>query len=195
MLIESKGFYIGNHYVPPFSLEKGEILIIDINKETSFCELEILVADFLSEKKTDENIIINTPFLFTGRIWSESWLKSIFNPTTIRQYIKQYTSDYIGIIEKINNLDSSYVELGHLKAEDKISSLEATPFRLISIFSVLAKSKYIITDLMGQSIQGLKLTWSIINANVENEGCCIIFDRDGYSGFTKFAKRFKRIEI
>ena len=24
MLIESKGFYIGNHYVPSFSLEKGD---------------------------------------------------------------------------------------------------------------------------------------------------------------------------
>lgn len=196
MLIESKGFYISNYYVPPFYLEKGELLIIDIIKDIPFYKFESSLADIFSGKKNDKNVTINFPFLFTGRTWSESRLRSIFNPTTIKKYIEQHTSDCQIIIEAINSLGGdTFLELKYLRGEDRMSSLEATPFRLISLFAALNKSKYIFTDVIGQNIEGVELVWDIIDENIKNEGCCIVIDHFGYSNFTEYAKRFKRIEI
>jgi len=195
MIIESKGIYINNCYIPPFSVDEGEILIIDICKDIPFYKFEQSFADILSGKKIDENIMITSPFLFSGRVWHESWLKSIFSPTTIKKYIGYYTHDSKKIIEKINNLDSNYLELRLMKKDDKMASLEATPFRLLSLFAVLAKSKFIITDMLGQSLDGIELTWNIVNENIDNGGCCIIFDYKGHSNYVKFAKRFQKIEI
>ena len=195
ILIESKGFYIDKYYITPFCLKNGELLVIDINKDIPFYRFELLLANMLLEKKNDENILINSPFLFTGRNWRESWLKSTFNPTTIKKYIRRYTSDCKNIIETINNLDSNFLELKDLRGEERMSSLEATPFRLISILTVLTKSKYIFTDMIGQDSDGIKLTWDIINENIENGCCCIILDHFAHSNYTKYAKRFIKIEV
>jgi len=195
ILIESKGFYIEKYYMPPFCVKKGELLVIDINKDIPFYKFELLMANILSGKNIDENITINSPFLFTGRVWKESWFASTFCPTTIKKYIKQDVFNYKSIIETVNNLDSNFLELKYLKEDDKMSSLEATPFRLISILTAFAKNRYIFTDMMGQAPNGIKLTWDIINENIENEGSCIILDQLEYSNFHKYAKEIKRIEI
>lgn len=192
MLIESKGFSLDNYYVPPFYLQKGELLIVDINRNVPFLRFELLLANILLGKESDENITINSPFLFTGRDWNESWFKSTFKPTTVKQYMSQYIPHYRNIIETINYLDHNFLDLN---GEDRMSSLEGTPFRLISIFTALAKSKYIFTDMIGLDPNGTRLTWDIINENIENGGSCIILDQSEWSNYIKYAKKFIKIEV
>lgn len=64
MLLENKGLTIVNFFVPPFMVDKGEILTIYMFCGAHFFPLEKKLADIFTGKLNDDNVKIYGLFHF-----------------------------------------------------------------------------------------------------------------------------------
>ncbi|MFN8114468.1 MAG: hypothetical protein U0W65_00025 [Bacteroidia bacterium] len=64
MLLENKGLTIDNFFVPPFTVDKGEILTIYMFGGAHFFALEKKLADIFTGKVNNDNVKIYGPFHF-----------------------------------------------------------------------------------------------------------------------------------
>lgn len=64
MLLENKGLTIDNFFIPPFTVDKGEILTIFMFGGPHFFPLEKKLADIFTGKVKNDNVKIYEPFHF-----------------------------------------------------------------------------------------------------------------------------------
>lgn len=64
MLLENKGLTIDNFFVPPFTIDKGEILIIYMFGGAHFFPLEKKLVDIFTGKVNNDNVKIYGQFHF-----------------------------------------------------------------------------------------------------------------------------------
>lgn len=86
--IESKGIKIGKFYVPPFTLNKGEIIVCFLYGGAHIYEPEMQLADFFTGKLNNENVTIHNPLCFVEHVNPRSF-RRLFYPATVGRYIKK----------------------------------------------------------------------------------------------------------
>ncbi len=77
MLLENKGFIIDNFFIPPFTVDKGEILTIYMSGGAHFFPLEKKLADIFTGKVKNDNIKINGQFHFIKNTQTFSGIPNI----------------------------------------------------------------------------------------------------------------------
>ena len=183
MIAKCEGIQIGKFRIPPFELHEGEFISICLFGGAHFYDLEMEFVQFLTNKKSNPNLTMYQEMYFVKR-FQESALKGFFSPITVEKYIKKYGNLGSEELKKIYEIDD------YIKPNTKVNTLAINPFKWLSLFTTLSKSKNIVFDLAGQDPLGAERTIDIINEHISKGGAAILLDNfdDSEIKCTKFIK-------
>lgn len=168
ILIENKGIQTDLFYVPPFTLNEGEIIIINLFHGPHFYETEMLLKDLFCGKKNHESVIIHKKMAFAEH-FRESNFKDIFYPMTVGKYLRKNTNPASPYAAKI-------YETEWINKKIKVNTLAGKPRRLLTLYAALSKTNNIVFDLAGLDPEGAKETYKIVQEVVKKGGSAILLD-------------------
>lgn len=168
MIIENKGIKTDLFYVPPFTLNAGEIIIINLSNGAHFYETEMFLKDLFCGKTYHENIIIHKKMTFVEH-FKESKFKDIFYPMTVGKYLKKNANHASLYTEKI-------YETEWINKKIKVNTLTGSPGRLLSLYTTLSNTNNIIFDLVGLGLDEAQETYKIVQEVVKKGGSAILLD-------------------
>lgn len=168
LIIKSNGIKTERFYIPPFELNKGEIVVLFLYAGEHIFDLKMYLKDVFNGSIKHENIIINQKLTFVERIY-ESTLRKIFYPLTVGEYLK-----------KNANLESIYYKKIYEKVginpKTKANSLSGSLERQLSLYSTLSKTNNISLDLLGESPLEAQETYEIVKDATQKGGSAILLD-------------------
>lgn len=184
MLIQCKGIKTEDYYIPPFTLNKGEIVVLYLYNSMHFYDMSMWLKDIFTGKIKHENVIIKDHFSFVEHFIEPKW-RRIFYPVTVHEYLKKnaYKSD---------SLSRKIYEIDWITKKTRVNTLAGNPRKLLSLYSTLSKTKNIIFDLVAQDPQGAKETYDFVKENIKGGGAAILFD--GYDEFKNDCTKFIELE-
>jgi hypothetical protein len=185
MLIECSGFRKDKYFIPPFILEKGDIIVLNLLGGAHFYELSMFLAHIFSGQIKEDNVTVNQPLKFVEH-FIESAFRRLFFPVTIGEYIKKNAGADKRTAEKVFNL-------GWLDSKTHVNSLAGNPGKILSLYTTLSNTKNIVFDLVGVDPQGAQSVYDIVKANVEDGGAAILLDNFG--DFRYDCTKFIQIEV
>ena len=168
MLIENKGIKTDTFYIPPFILNAGEIIIVNLFNGPHFYETKTFLKELLCGHTINDNIIIRQKLTFVEH-FTEPVFRRFFYPVTVQEYLKKYANSDSPYATKIFDLDA-------INNKTKVNSLTDIQRRLLSLYATLSKTNTIIFDLAGQSIHEAQETYKIVQEVIKNEGSAILLD-------------------
>ncbi|MFS4473968.1 hypothetical protein [Chryseobacterium sp. T20] len=168
ILIENKGIQTDMFYVPPFTLNEGEIIIINLFNGSHFHETKMFLKDLFCGKTNHESIIIHKKMTFAEH-FRESNFRDIFYPMTVGEYLRKNANPVSPYATKI-------YETEWINKKIKVNTLAGNPRRLLTLYAALSKTKNIIFDLVGQDPDGAKETYKIVQEVVKKGGSAILLD-------------------
>ncbi|MCL9806555.1 hypothetical protein NAT51_13550 [Flavobacterium amniphilum] len=171
MLIENKGIQTDAFYVPPFTLKKGEIIILHLFNDERSHNAEMVLKDIFTGKLKDKNVIVYTALTFVDYIF-EPKFKSLFRPFNVGNYLKKNANSNSPYATKIYETD-------WITPKTKINWLPGTPRKQLSLFASLTKTNNIIFDLSGLDKKGAEETYMIVKEIVKKGGAAIFLDYFG----------------
>ena len=124
MLLENKGHTIGDFFIPPFTVDKGEILTIYMFGGEHFFPLEKKLADIFTGKVKSDNIKIYGQFHFIKNTQSFSDIPNIIfdlvgqdlnNSLQIFETIKQHVKKGGSAIFFDNHNDPNFDKTRHVE--------------------------------------------------------------------------------
>ncbi len=169
MIIENKGIKKDNYFIPPFELNKGELIVLYLFGGQHFYPTKMYLKDIFTGKLKDENVLVNMPLKFVDYFVEPRW-RSLFYPITVGEYLKEnanLNSEYATKIYETHNW---------ITTKTKVHSLPGTPRKQLCLFERLSKSKNIIFDLEGQDPLGVEETYKFVKENIKNGGSGILLD-------------------
>ncbi|WP_336702603.1 hypothetical protein [Chryseobacterium indologenes] len=168
ILIENKGIQTDLFYVPPFTLNEGEIIIINLFHGPRFHETKMFLKDLFCGKTNHESVIIHKNMTFAEH-FRESNFRNIFYPMTVGEYLRKNANPASRYTEKI-------YETKWINKKTKVNTLAGNSRRLLTLYTALSKTKNIIFDLVGQGPEGAKETYKIVQEVVKKGGSAILLD-------------------
>ncbi len=174
-MIRSAGLCIDNFFIPPFCVEKGELLIIELPAGGYFPALLFKMVDLLIGKEVHKNVAAEERFRYIERIPSDSLVGRIF-PMTIRRYIAKYGSPHGR--EDIYKLLWANMPPGSqaIEQDTRITELSETSRRLLSLFTVCSWTDRIVFDLWGVDPAGAEHIYAIVKSRVAKSGAAVLVD-------------------
>ncbi len=168
MLIKNKGIKTANFYIPPFELNKGEIVVLHLSNGQHFYETEMFLKDLFCGKSKDDNVVVHKNLTFVEH-FIESKLRRLFYPVTVGEYLKKNANLNSPFASKIYEID-------WINEKTKINTLAGNPRRLLCLYATLSKTDNIIYNVAGQDPQGAYETYKIVKEVVKNGGSAILLD-------------------
>ncbi|KAB1230181.1 hypothetical protein [Chryseobacterium viscerum] len=168
MLIENKGIKTDLFYVPPFTLNAGEIIIINLFNGAHFYETEMFLKDIFCGKTHHESAIIHKKMTFAEH-FRESKFRDIFYPVTVGEYLKKNANPASPYASKI-------YETEWINKKIKANTLTGIPRRLLSLYTTLSNTNNIIFDLVGLGPDAAQETYKIVKEGVKKGGAAILLD-------------------
>ncbi|MGB0868309.1 MAG: hypothetical protein ACPGSD_01815 [Flavobacteriales bacterium] len=168
MYIENNGVKIDGVFIPPFTLDEGEIVVLSIPNDERFFKTEMLLRDVFIGNIPIQGIKINTKFTFVEH-WSESKLKQLLKPCTVGKYLKRNANVNDAFALRIYEND-------WIKETTKVHLLAGTKKRQLCLFATLSKTNNIIIDLLGTDPKGSFETLKIVQKAVKKKGSAILID-------------------
>jgi hypothetical protein len=86
-MVHSTGFKIDNFFVPPFTVQQGEVLIIDIGNGPYIVSLRDRLLNIFSKRESCNNVIVKDPFTPVTHIEESAWQR-LFTRPTVKKHIK-----------------------------------------------------------------------------------------------------------
>lgn len=182
MIIENRGLKTNTFSIPPFILNKGEIVVVYISNGEYYNNIELCLKDLFTGKTTNKSINIHHP-LSDIHHFKESKFRRFLHPITVGEYLK-----------KNANLNSPYAnkiyENNWITKNTNVNSLAGTPRKLLSIYATLTRAKNIVVDLAGLDPMGAERICEVVKEAVRKEGSSIILDRfeDMKNNCTKYVE-------
>ncbi|HTJ53211.1 MAG TPA: hypothetical protein VL443_27340 [Cyclobacteriaceae bacterium] len=167
-MIQSTGISIDNFYIPPFTLDKGEIVIIQLPNGPYFEELLFKLVDILTDKIKNENIEIGTALRFIEQV-NEGYWRTLFFPSTVKRYIRKHSNPG-------NDVATTIYEFDGINQNTKISKLPGTQRKLLSLWTTFSWTDKIIFDLRGIDPLGGQRIYDLMKKLVGNSGAAILID-------------------
>ncbi|MFH6944942.1 hypothetical protein [Flavobacterium sp. FlaQc-50] len=159
MLLNFPEQIIDDFIIPAFTINEGEIIIIEILGGAKFRNLTLKLNSIFTNQ--------NSSFKYVEHIQTDSLLSFIF-PLTVEKYLKNSGS----IIFYRNKI----YELNWMKPKIKVNTLAGSPRRILSLYKTLTFTKNIIIDLVGVDPIGGVEIYQILKSNKNKNGATILFD-------------------
>ena len=177
MILENTGIKTNTYFIPPFTLNEGEIVLIHLPNDERFYNIEMELVSIFTGKTKSENLKINRPLTFVPHIF-ESHFRRRFYPMTVSKYLKKMSV-------QDNNFANKIYEHKFITKRTKVQALSGTSRKLLSLYTTLSQTKDIVFDVAGQDPSGVNETFEIVKSNVEKGGSAILIDcykprEDGY---------------
>ncbi len=168
LIIKSNGIKTESFYLPPFKLNKGEIVVIFLYNGTHVFDIEMQLKNIFNGSIKHENVTINHNLTFVDHI-HESEFRRIFCPISVGEYLKKNV-----------DLESFYAnkiyEIDWITPKTKINNLPGNPRKQLSLYSTLSKTNNIMFDFIGQDPLGAKETYEIVKNEILQGGSAILFE-------------------
>jgi len=185
-VVQSKGIKIDNFYIPPFTLDKGDIIVIQLPNGLYFHGLLFRLVDILTGKERNDNIELRTDLKFVNHLIETGW-RRFFQPLTVDRYIEKTGNPTSKLTERI-------YETKYIKPKTRISRLAGNPRKILSLLTTLSWTDKIIFDLSGVDPIGGQEAFSLVKRQIGKSGAAILFDcyddfKDDCTKFIKFEQR------
>lgn len=168
MLIENKGIKTDKYYLPPFVLNKGEIIVVYLNTVPDCYDNGMFLKDIFTGKTKHENVIILKNLTFVEH-FKESKFRRFFYPITVGEYLKKNAD--------LNSPFSNKIyENNWIKKNTHVNTLAGTSRKLLSLYSTLSRTKDIVFDLAALDPLGVENTYKIVREITMNGGSAILLD-------------------
>ncbi|NML71324.1 hypothetical protein HHL23_16155 [Chryseobacterium sp. RP-3-3] len=164
MLIENKGIETNTFYIPPFDLNAGEIVVLNVFSGANFYKTEMFLKDIFCGRIPHENVIIHQNITFLEHFF-EPAIRRFFYPVTVGEYLK-----------KNANSDSIIYETEWINEKTKVNTLLGSHRKQLSLYATLSKTQNIVFDLSGEGLQGAEETYKIVKDIVKNGGSALLLD-------------------
>ncbi len=184
-MVQSTGIRIKEFYIPPFTVDKGETLIIQLPNGLPFTELLFMLVDILTGREKADSVVVKEDFQFAKHITETGWTR-IFRPLTVGRYIK----DAANPDSKVPN---AIYELTDIKPTTKIKRLGGNQRKLLSLLTAFSWTNNIIFDLVGVDPVGGQKAYDLVKEQIGNTGIAILVDN--YDDFKDDCTKFVKFEM
>ena len=185
-MVRSKGIEIDSFYLPPFELDAGDIVIIQLPNGPYYSGLLFKLADILTGTEKNDNVELTTDLKFANHLIETGW-RSVFRPLTVERYIERTGNPTSELTQMI--YESKYIE-----PKTRISRLAGNPRKLLSVLTTLSWTDKIIFDLAGVDPVGGQEIFSLVKGQIGKSGAAILIDwcddfKDDCTRLIKFEQR------
>lgn len=184
-MVQATGTTIDDFYIPPFTVEEGDIVVIQLPDGPYFYGLLVGLVGILTGKTKNDTVDLKDEFRFVEHIKESRWT-SIVYPLTVERYIRKYGNPNSDLTKKI-------YELEKIKPNTKINSLPGTPRKLLSMLATFSWTDKIIFDLAGVGPAGGQRTFDLVKSQVDKSGAAILID--SYDEFKNDCSKFVKFEL
>lgn len=168
MLIECKGIRTEDYYIPPFTLKKGEMLVLNLQNGMHFYNLSMQLKDIFSGKVKHERVAINSALSFVDYFKEPAWRRALY-PVTVKEFLKKNSNT------KNRSADKIY-DIKWITGATKVNTLAGSPRKLLTLYATLSKTKHIVFDLSGIDPRGTEEIFNIVKEEIKNDGAAILLD-------------------
>src|SRR5688572_17634330 len=106
MILESKGIKTDRYYIPPFELQEGEIVVINLYGGAHYYDLKTELVDIFTGRTKHASVNILRPLTFVKH-FIEPAFRRIFYPVTVSDYLKRNANEKSHFATKI--YDNKYI--------------------------------------------------------------------------------------
>jgi hypothetical protein len=184
-VVQTTGTTIDDFYIPPFTVDKGDIVVVQLPNGPYFYGLLLILVDILTGKTKNDTVDLKDEFRFVEHIKESRWT-SIVYPLTVERYIKKYGNPDSDVAKRIYEIDG-------IKPNIRINTLPGTPRKLLSLLTTFSWTDKIVFDLAGIDPTGGQRTFDLVKSQVDNSGAAILID--SYDDFKNDCSKFVKFEL
>ncbi|NOS94564.1 MAG: hypothetical protein HOP30_21850 [Cyclobacteriaceae bacterium] len=184
-MIQSSGLTIDKFYIPPFTVDAGDIVVIELPDGQYFSEVLLKLVDILTSKNTHPSITVKTEFTFVKHIVETGWAR-FFRPMTVGRYIKIQGNPADGALNNI-------YEICDFKSTMPLNRIPRNQKMMLSMLTTLSWTKNIIFDFRGVDPVGAQTIYSLVKEKIHNGGTAILLDN--YDDFKNDCTKFIKYEM
>jgi hypothetical protein len=184
-LIQTSGLRIDKFYIPPFTVDKGDFVVIELPDLQYFTEVLFKLVDILTKKKTPPGVTVKTEFTFVEDIVETGWTR-FFRPMTVGRYIKIKGNPSDRALNKI-------YEICDFKSTTRINRLPGNQRKLLSMLTTLSWTNNIIFDYRGVDLVGAQTIHGLVKETIHAGGTVILLDN--YDDFKNDRTKFIKYEM
>jgi hypothetical protein len=184
-VVQTSGTTIDDFYIPPFTVDNGDIVVVQLPSGPYFYGLLLRLVEILTGKKKDETVDLKDQFKFVEHIEESRWT-SFIHPMTVGRYINKYGNPDNDVAKRI-------YEFEDLKPKTKIVRMPGNHRKLLSLLTTQSWTDKIVFDLMGVDPVGGQRTFDIVKSKIGNSGAAILID--SYDDFKNDCTKFVKFEL
>jgi hypothetical protein len=168
MILQNKGIQTTSFYIPPFDLNEGELIVINLFNGRHFHETEMFLKDLFTSKTKNKNVRLFNKLAFVEHFF-ESPFRRLFYPVTVKEYLRKNADPGSSFATKI-------YEIKWISEKTNVNHLAGTTKMLLRLYATLSKKKNIVFDLVGVDPQGAQEIYELVKETVSNGGSAILLD-------------------
>ncbi|MBL0741430.1 hypothetical protein [Chryseolinea lacunae] len=169
-VLVSNGIQIDNLYIPPFTLERGTIVVIQLPSGFHFSRQLFRLVDFFTGTEEHDAVAVQAKLKFANHIIEEGWTR-FFYPLTVGRYIKKSANPTSDLAQQI-------YEAERLRPDTCISTLPGGTRKMLSLLSVFSWTDKIVFDLMGSDPMGGQEAFNLVRKQIGRSGAAILIDHN-----------------
>ena len=170
MLLKFNEQILNNFLIPSFSLNKGEMVIIQFPGGPYFIPLLTEMIEILTGKTANNKVEIISPLKYAEH-FKESTFSRHFFPMSVGAYLSKYANMNNPIAKKIYDIE-------WMTPKIKVQTLAGNPRRQLSVYATLSWTSQIIFDLAGVDPQGGHEIYKFVKTIVIAGGTAILIDNN-----------------
>lgn len=168
LLIKFNKQILGDFLVPSFSINSGEITVIQFPNGPYFYPHMMKMVDIFTGKVPKDGVEILSPFKYPDHMWKTRFRDRLF-PLTVGGYLMKNANKESPFFTKIH-------EYPYITAKTKIRTIPGSPRRKLAIYATLSWTSQIIFDLAGVDPKGGEEIYTTIKEVVKGGGSAILID-------------------
>ncbi len=184
-MVQTTGTTIDDFYIPPFTVDKGDILVVQLPSGPYFYGLHVRLVELLTGKTKNETVDLKDKFRFVEETKESRW-KSFVYPMTVERYIKKYC-------RPDSDLPRRIYEFEGIKPTTRIVRMPGNHRKLLSLLTTFSWTDKIVFDLVGIDPTGGQQTFDLVKSQINNSGAAILID--SCDEFKKDCSKFVKFEL
>lgn len=163
-MVDCKGIFVGEFYIPPFHLGRGEVIGINLYNGPCSAELRAVLVGFMEGRRTHANIHVRKP-LSLVKGFHESRVRSFIMPRSIRGFV----GDEKGF-ERLCSLEP------WLESDMKMTRLPWAVRKWASLLRECKRNNAIIVGLEGLDPSGISKTMRLLSILADEGASIVVID-------------------
>lgn len=168
MILDFKEQIVGDFLIPAFTLNKGDIIVINLLNSRYFFEL-IEAMNKLLIQTNQQNT--TSPLIYVERHLVKRNLRERLLPTTIDKWLKTNANLQNSIYKE------DYNHISKLPPKTQIRSFNGVNLKILSILTTLSYTNNLTVDLAAVQPVVVEDVFSLLKKTAANGGAVIVYDR------------------